>query len=133
MGYGIPDDPPDRDLTPQQLHDRIDEVTNLSADELRAFKDSDFNATYNRVKSDAAQPGDEPLDDVIRLLGTPASEYRDVDDGFNEVTEANQALSFLSRMKGVESGSPISGTDPPLSKRDMSLYAWGFDPDQNDG
>ena len=133
MGYGIPDDPPDRDLTPQQLHDRIDEVTNLSADELRAFKDSDFNATYNRVKSDAAQPGDEPLDDVIRLLDTPASEYRDMDDGFNEIEEGRELLSFQRRTQAqIESqglGENYLTDLEVMQVREAASIRWGIDPD----
>ena len=133
MGYGIPDDPPDRDLTPQQLHDRIDEVTNLSADELRAFKDSDFNDAYNRVKSDAAQPGDEPLDDVIRLLETPASEYRDVDDGFNEVEESRELLSFQRRTQAqIESqglGENYLTDLEVMQVREAASIRWGINPD----
>jgi hypothetical protein len=133
MGYGIPDDPPDRDLTPQQLHDRIDEVTNLSADELRAFKDSDFNETYNRVKSDAAQPGDEPLDDAIRLLETPASEYRDMDDGFNEIEEGRELLSFQRRtqaqIKSQGLGENYLTDLEVMQVREAASIRWGIDPD----
>jgi len=133
MGYGIPDDPPDRDLTPQQLHDRIDAVTNLSADELRAFKDSDFNEAYNMAKSDAAQPGDEPLDDVIRLLETPASEYRDMDDGFNEVEEGKELLSFQRRTQAqIESqglGENYLTDLDVMQKREAASIRWGIDPD----
>jgi len=133
MGYRIPDDPPDGDLTPQQLHDRIDEVTNLTADELRAFKGSDFNQEYNRVKSDAAQPGDEPLDDVIRLLETPASEYRDVDDGFNEIEEARELLSFQRRTQAQIASQGLGSnflTDAEnMQKREAASIRWGIDPD----
>jgi len=133
MGYGIPGDPPDRDLTPKQLHDRIDDVTNLSADELSAFKDSDFNATYNRVKSDAAQPGDEPLDDVIRLLETPASEYRDMDDGFNEIEEGRELLSFQRRTQAqIESqglGENYLTDLEVMQVREAASIRWGIDPD----
>lgn len=58
-----------------------------------------------------------------RLLETPKSEYRDKDDGFNEVEEANEAISFIERMSANDQGEPIPGTDPPLSKRDASLLA----------
>jgi len=134
MGYRIPDDPPDADLTPEQLHDRIDEVTNLTADELRAFKGSDFNQEYNRVKSDAAQPGDEPLDDVIRLLETPASEYREVDDGFNEIQQGRELLSFQRRTQ-AQIGSQGLGenylTDLEVMQvREAVSIRWGIDPDE---
>jgi len=134
MGYRIPDDPPDADLTPEQLHDRIDEVTNLTADELRAFKGSDFNQEYNRVKSDAAQPGDEPLDDVIRLLETPASEYRDLDDGFNEIEEGRELLSFQRRTQAQIAAQGLGEnylTDLEVMQvREAASIRWGIDPDE---
>jgi len=133
MVYGIPDDPPDDELTPRQLHDRIDEVTNLSADDLRAFQESDYNQAYNMAKSDAAQPGDEPLEDAIRLLETPASEYRDVDDGFNEVDEARELLSFQRRTQAqIESqglGSNFLTDAENMQKREAASIRWGIDPD----
>ena len=134
MGYRIPDDPPDADLTPEQLHDRIEEVTNLTADELRAFKGSDFNQEYNRVKSDAAQPGDEPLDDVIRLLETPASEYRDMDDGFNEIEEGRELLSFQRRTQAQIASQGLGEnylTDLEVMQvREAASIRWGIDPDE---
>jgi len=134
MGYRIPDDPPDADLTPEQLHDRIEEVTNLTADELRAFKGSDFNQEYNRVKSDAAQPGDEPLDDVIRLLETPASEYQDVDDGFNEIEEGRELLSFQRRTQAQIASQGLGEnylTDlEVIQVREAASIRWGIDPDE---
>jgi hypothetical protein len=134
MGYRIPDDPPDADLTPEQLHDRIDEVTNLTADELRAFKGSDFNQDYNRVKSDAAQPGDEPLDDVIQLLETPASEYRDMDDGFNEIEEGRELLSFQRRTQAQIASQGLGEnylTDLEVMQvREAASIRWGIDPDE---
>jgi len=133
MVYKIPDDPPDDELTPGQLHDRIDEVTNLSADELRAFQESDYNQAYNMAKSDAAQPGDQPLEDVIRLLETPREEYRDVDDGFNEVDEARELLSFHRRTQAqIESqglGSNFLTDAENMQKREAASIRWGIDPD----
>jgi len=133
MGYRIPDDPPDADLTPEQLHDRIDEVTNLTADELRAFKGSDFNEKYNRVKSDAAQPGDEPLDDVIQLLETPASEYQDVDDGFNEIEEGRELLNFQRRTQAQIAAQGLGEnylTDLEVMQvSEAASIRWGIDPD----
>src|SRR6056297_847734 len=133
MVYRIPDDPPDADLTPEQLHDKIDEITNLTADDLRAFKGSDFNQQYNRVKSDAAQPGDEPLDNVIRLLETPASEYRDMDDGFNEIEEGRELLSFQRRTQAqIESqglGENYLTDLEVMQVREAASIRWGIDPD----
>jgi len=129
----IPSVPPDDELSPQQLYDRVEQVTNLDADELRAFKQSDYNAAYLEVASDAAQPGDEPLDDVIRLLETPASEYRDVDDGFNEVKEGRELLSFQRRTQAqIESqglGENYLTDLEVMQVREAASIRWGIDPD----
>ena len=103
------------------------ERVNMSVGELEAWKDSENFDVYESQKS-GGQPIMEPVNDAIRLLETPKSEWRDVDDGFNEFTEANELLAFTGRMKEAEQGDPMSGTDPPLSKRDASLINWGFDP-----
>jgi len=129
----IPSVPPDDELSPQQLHDRVEETLNLDADELRAFKRSDYNAAYLQVASDAAQPGDEPLDDTIRLLETPASVYRDVDDGFNEVDEARELLDFQRRTQAQIASQGLGSnflTDAEnMQKREAASIRWGIDPD----
>jgi len=99
----------------------------MSPGELRAFGESDNFGVYEDKKS-GGQPIDEPREDVIRLLETPKDQWADEDDGFNEVTEANEVLGFVGRMSKAEQGEPMPGTDPELSKRDSSLLNWGFDP-----
>ena len=103
------------------------ETVNMSPGELRAWGDSDNFEVYEGNKS-AGQPIDEPREDVLRLLDTPKSDWRDEDDGFNEIEQANEVLGFVGRMSEGEQGDPMSGTDPPLSRRDASLLNWGFDP-----
>lgn len=115
---------------PQEIHDELANATNMTPDQLRRMKDTPEWEAYGEAKS-GGEDLNEPVNDMIRLLETPASEYEDEDDGFNEVEEANQALDFLSRMKGVDEGEPVGDTG--ISKRDFSLYGWGFDPDQDDG
>jgi len=117
---------------PRQIHDELANATNMTPDQLRRLKETDNFERYGEEKS-GGEDLDQPVDDMIRLLETPADQYSCEDDGFNECEQGQQALSFLARMKGNDSGDPISGTEPPVSKRDMSLYAWGFDPGQNDG
>jgi len=94
--------------------------------ELEAFGESDNFGVYADRKS-GGEAIDTPREDMIQLLETPKSEWRDVNDGFNEVEEAKQAISFISRMKAGENGDAMPGTDPPLSRRDASLANWGFD------
>jgi len=115
---------------PQQLHDELAGMTNMTPAQLERMKDTPEWQAYGEAKS-GGEDLDEPVDDMIRLLETPRDEYSCEDDGFNECEEAQQAISFLSRMKGNESGEPVGDTG--ISKRDFSLYGWGYDPDQNDG
>jgi hypothetical protein len=129
----IPSVPPDDALTPQQLHDRVEAVTNLDAEQLRAFKRSDYNAAYRQAASDAAQPGDEPLDDTIRLLETPPAAYRDVDDGFNEVDQARELLDFQRRTQAQIAsqglGSNFLTDEMDMQRREAASIRWGIDPD----
>lgn len=118
-------------MNPQDIHDELARATNMTPAELRDLKQTKNWDIYGERKS-GGEDLDEPVDDMIRLLETPADQYEDKDDGFNEVEEANQALSFLGRMKGVEDGEPMPDSEPPMSKRDMSLLAWGYDPRPED-
>jgi hypothetical protein len=129
----IPSVPADDTLDPQQLAERVREVTNLDVQELEAFKESEFNAAYNAGKSDAAQPGDEPLDDVIRLLETPDDRWRDVEDGFNEVQQARELLSFQRRTQAQIAEQGLGEnylTDlQEMQFREAASIRWGIDPD----
>jgi len=116
--------------SPQEIHDELARKTDLSADQLRDLKDMPDFQKYGDAKS-GGEDLNEPVDDMIRLLETPADEYEDTDDGFNEVEEANQALAFIDRMEEVEPGEDVSGTN--ASKQEWSMYAWGVDPDEDDG
>jgi hypothetical protein len=107
----------------EEFNDRV----NMSPAELDAWADSDNYDAYSERKS-GGQPIDEPREDVVRLLDTPKDQWRDADDGFNEVEQAKEAVGFIDRMTGVENGEPMPDTDPELSKRDASLLNWGHDP-----
>lgn len=94
----------------------------MTVAELRDWKESDNFEAYKDVKS-GGENITKPVNDVISLLQTPKSDWGD-----SELNEANQLNSFVSRMRGVESGDDIPGSSPGLSKRDASLINWGFDP-----
>jgi len=130
----IPNQPPDDELNPQQLHDRVDDAINLSLGELEAFRDSELNQAYLQANSEAAQPGDQPLDDVIRLVDTPRSEYSDADDGFNEVEESRELLDFQRRTQGqIKSqglGSNTIDGFEDATFREVASIRWGIDPDE---
>lgn len=133
-GVSIPSDvPPDEELTPDELHDRFEAATDLTASELRQFENSPFNAAYLDANSEQSQPGDEPLDDAITLLETPADQWSDADDGFNEVKQAEELLDF-HRSKGALANEQGLGenflTDAEaVTKREAALIRWGDDPD----
>jgi len=131
----IPSVPADEALDPQQLAQRVREVTNLDVEQLEAFKASEFNRVYNEGKSDAAQPGDEPLDDVIQLLETPDAQWRDIDDGFNEVQEAEELLAFQRRtqaqIKRQGLGENYLTDREVMQFREAASIRWGIDPDED--
>jgi len=131
----IPSDPPDDELTPRQLHDRVDEVVNLTVDELEAFRASEYNEEYLGYNSDRAQAGNEPLDDVITLLETPPDEWRGVEDGFNEIAEARELLDFQRRTQGqIKSqglGSNTIAEYDDMTFREAASIRWGIDPDDD--
>lgn len=115
------------DESPERVYEQFHDRVNMTSGELAAWADSDNYQAYKERKS-GGQPISEPRSDVRRLLDTPKDQWRDVDDGFNEVAQANEVLAFTGRMKANEQGDPMPGTDPELSKRDASLLNWGFDP-----
>jgi len=131
----IPDDPPDEELTPAQLRERVFSVVNLSLQDLEAFRESDYNRVYLEENSDRAQPGNQPLDDLIRLLRTDAEDWRDEDDGFNEVAEAEELLDYQRRAQAqIRSQglgeNTLSGLDD-MTAREAASIRWGIDPDSD--
>jgi len=129
----IPSKPPDEELSPAQLRDRVFSVVNLSLSELRAFRDSQYNEAYLDGNSSKAQRGNEPLDDVIRLLETPESDWEDAADGFNEVAEARELLNFQRRaqaqIRSQGLGSNTIGGFNDMTYREAASIRWGIDPD----
>jgi|SRR6056297_794588 len=130
----IPSDPPDDELTPEELYERFEAAVNVTAEELREFQDSLYNRAYLESNSEQAQPGDEPLEDAIELLETPADEWRDLDDGFNEVEEAEELLDFQRRTQGqIKSqglGENYLTDERDMTKREAASIRWAIDPDE---
>ena len=75
----------------------------------------------------ASQNPEEVRQRVIRLLETDAEDW-----GASEYEAAGRVISFVSRMRGNESGDPVSGEDCNLSARDISLINWGYMPPEVD-
>jgi len=129
----IPSDPPDDELTSEELYERFDAAVNVTAEELREFQDSLYNERYLESNSEQSQPGDEPLEDAIELLDTPADEWRDLDDGFNEIEEAEELLDFQRRTQGQIDAQGLGEnylTDAEdMTKREAASIRWAIDPD----
>ena len=129
----IPSDPPDDELTPEELYERFEAAVNVTAEELREFQDSLYNERYLESNSEQSQPGDEPLEDAIELLETPADEWRDLDDGFNEIEEAEELLDFQRRTQGqIEAqglGENYLTDERDMTKREAASIRWAIDPD----
>lgn len=105
-----------------KVFQEFQENTNISLSEARKWKDTEA--------SKKASLSREPINDFIRLKETPKDQWSDQDDGFNEVEEAEQVNSFVSRMRGVEDGEEVDNTG--MSKRDISLINWGYLPEDEE-
>lgn len=134
-GIKFEDDPPDEELTAGKMHDRWERATNLQRDDLQRLKESEANEVYKNKNSGEAQPGDEPLDDAIRLAETPRSDWSKADDGFNEFEEAEEALDYGRRhLPQDNTANPIFTEDGlALTRRDIADARWGFDRKPDDG
>ena len=132
----IPGEPPDKELSPGQLHDRFSDVVNLSVAQMESFIQSDYNRAYLERNSDMSQPGNKPIEDVIRLANTPRDEWRDVDDGFNEVEQAREMLNFNRRNLGAIRANGLGKNTLHGDLDDMTMIEaasirWGVDPDSD--
>ena len=61
-----------------------------------------------------------PIRRNLRLLRKPKSKWLS-----DDIDDANKTISFISRMKKVKKGKKVSKN---LSKRDISLLNWGYNP-----
>ena len=91
------------------------ESVNMSASELKAW---DENECSRKASVDA----DAVIKRNLRLLETPK-------DGWDAdlVADAKRTIAFIARMKNMEQGEHVSEACP-ISKRDISLKNWAYDP-----
>jgi len=126
--FPIPDKPDDDKLDKQALKGRLKSVVNLTPAQLREFRDSKYNQAYLDQNSSGAQPGNEPLNDIIRLLETPWYDWtkRDVQD-------AQEALNWWRRhgkqMQSRGLGDNFLTDNEDMQKSEASGIRWGRDPD----
>ena len=106
--------------TKDNIEDIINEVyakyhntVNMSYSELEAWSKTDCSKLASLDRS--------PINRNLNLLSKKKSEW-----GATEVKSANKTISFVSRMKNMEQGQPVSDKCP--SKRDISLKNWAYNP-----
>ena len=92
----------------------------------KRYKDK-VNMTYTELIiwsrnpcSKKASLNREPIKRNLKLLKKNKSQW-----DLSDVKEANKTISFISRMRKVKSGETVCKN---LSKRDISLLNWGFNP-----
>jgi hypothetical protein len=98
-----------------EVYSKYHDIVNMSYSELKAWSETDCSKLASLDRS--------PITRNLNLLSKKKSEW-----GANEVKSANRTISFVSRMKNMEQGEPVSKTCP--SKRDISLKNWAYNPNK---
>jgi len=100
---------------------------NKIVDEIYKKYKKAINMNYTELKiwsknpvSRKASLSRDPIRRNLRLLKKNKSDWT-----LRDVKDANKTISFLARMKKVKSGDKVYKN---LSKRDISLLNWGFNP-----
>jgi len=126
----IPDLP--EDPTGEQVHDAVDEVTNMTVGELREWQDSELRDEYLDAANEGKEQSDEPLpggplEDTITLLTTPADEYDEahIEEGEELVNFAARTLPQFERSEGEDL---LPEQHPGVHKGYAQLPNWGIDP-----
>jgi hypothetical protein len=98
-----------------EVYSKYHKLVNMSYSELKAWSETDCSkkASLNRG----------PIERNLNLLSKKKADW-----GATEVKSANRSISFISRMKNMEQGEPVSKNCP--SKRDISLKNWGYNPNK---
>lgn len=106
----------------KDLSEIIDEVykkyhntVNMSYSELKAWSETDCSKKASLDRG--------PITRNLNLLSKKKADW-----GADEVKSANRTISFISRMKNMEQGEPVSKDCP--SKRDISLKNWAYNPNK---
>lgn len=96
-----------------EVYAKYHDTVNMSYSELEAWSKTDCSKLASLDRS--------PIIRNLNLLSKKKSEW-----GATEVKSANKTISFVSRMKNMEQGQPVSDKCP--SKRDISLKNWAYNP-----
>jgi hypothetical protein len=109
-GVGKAVEPDELDRVWDDYHDAV----NMTASELETWAENPCSREASLTRA--------PIDRNLRLLRKPKREWDQRD-----IRDAKRTISFVARMSAGEQGDPVSD-DCPLSRRDISLLNWAFDP-----
>jgi hypothetical protein len=98
-----------------EVYSKYHDTVNMSYSELKAWSETDCSKLASLDRG--------PINRNLNLLSKNKSDW-----GADEVKSANKTISFVSRMKNMEQGKPVSEKCP--SKRDISLKNWAYNPNK---
>lgn len=98
-----------------EVYAKYHKTVNMSYSELKAWSETECSKKASLDRG--------PINRNLNLLSKKKSEW-----GADEVKSANRTISFVSRMKNMEQGEPVSKDCP--SKRDISLKNWAYNPNK---
>lgn len=108
------EDKPDSSNDLDAVYAKYHATVNMSASELKRWSDNEDSKKASLDRS--------PIKRNLRLLSKPKEKWTQAD-----IRAANRTISFVGRMKGAEQGKPVDA-ETDLSKRDISLRNWAYDP-----
>lgn len=100
-----------------EVFKKYHETVNMSYSELKKWQEN--------PKSKLASLSRAPINRNLKLLSKPKEKWNSFD-----IKNANKTIAFVNRMKNAEQGEnvKVDGKDMGISKRDISLKNWAFDP-----
>lgn len=98
-----------------EVYAKYHKTVNMSYSELKAWSETECSKKASLDRG--------PINRNLNLLSKKKSEW-----GADEVKSANRTISFVSRMKNMQQGEPVSKDCP--SKRDISLKNWAYNPNK---
>jgi len=98
-----------------EVYSKYHKLVNMSYSELKAWSETDCSKKASLDRG--------PINRNLNLLSKKKADW-----GASEVKSANRTISFISRMKNMQQGEPVSDKCP--SKRDISLKNWGYNPNK---
>lgn len=98
-----------------EVYAKYHKTVNMSYSELKAWSETECSKKASLDRG--------PINRNLNLLSKKKADW-----GADEVKSANRTISFVSRMKNMQQGEPVSKDCP--SKRDISLKNWAYNPNK---